>query len=353
MARKTSRGFTLAELMIVVAIIALLVAVILPVFHGVYAHQRYTECTSNLRHLGVIYSNIFTTRQMKNERSVGSLGPGWPKQFQQYASGETKVFWCPGAEGEGTWEKASLDQYYNEVYIGANYQGAMSLSENTSPFVWRLSETQFKIFLSSPGHGKSYNYTGYKPDSNPNVYYYLLEDNAWRGGGDMDFWDVNYRVETDGINYKLTVEPGYTAYYHNLTLGTGPGKTILIDGAQRKRGETVDIRGKGVASYGMNTVADQVSPGTGGKILIMDFDLEIAAGSQYDLTGQYVKQLAERWIPDPNNPSNGPTFARHYKKANVLFTDGTVKLMSISDIHPSILANQIRYWDPREEDRRP
>ena len=90
-----------------------------------------------------------------------------------------------GAEGEGEWEKASLEQYYNEVYIGTNYQGAMSLSENNSPFVWRLSETDFNAFLKAPGHGRGFNYQGYVPDGNPNVYYYLLEDNAWRGGGDM------------------------------------------------------------------------------------------------------------------------------------------------------------------------
>jgi prepilin-type processing-associated H-X9-DG protein len=92
-------------------------------------------------------------------------------------------------------------------------------------------------------------------------------------------------------------------------------------------------------------------PGSGGKILIMDFDLEIVAGSQYDPDdkGLYTQQLAERWIPDPNNPSNGPTFARHYKKANVLFTDGSVKLMSIPDIHPAVVRNQIKYWDPKHE----
>ena len=344
-------GFTLAELLTVISIIVLLVAVLSPVLKDIYAYQRRIACTNNLEQLGVAYSNIYSTRQMKGERGIGTLGSGWPKQFETYVSGAKQVFWCPEAEGEGEWEKASLEQYYNEVYIGTTYQGAMSLSENASPFVWKLSETQFNVFLSSPGHGRGYNYTGYVPDANPNVYYYLLEDNAWRGGGDMDFWDVNYKVETDGINYKLTVYPGYTAYHHNLTLGTGPGKKILIGEAQQRRGETVEVKGKGVASYGINTVADQVVPGSGGKILIMDYDLEIAAGSLYDETGERAKQLSERWIPDPNNPSNGPKFARHGKKANVLFTDGHVKLMPVADIHPGIIKNCEEYWDPRQDYR--
>jgi prepilin-type N-terminal cleavage/methylation domain-containing protein/prepilin-type processing-associated H-X9-DG protein len=347
MKRTSRRAFTLAELMTVVSVIALLAAVLVPALSSVFDYQRMIACKNNLEQLGVAYGTIYYTRQVKGERGIGSLGHGWPKQFSTYVSGSKKVFWCPAGEGEGKWEKASLDQYYDEVYIGANYQGAMSLSENASPFVWRLSETQFRQFLASPGHGRGYSYTGYTPDSNPDVYYYLLEDNAWRGGGDMDFWDVNYRVETDGINYKLTVATGYTAYFHNLILGQGASRKVLIPDVQKHNGQTVEVKGKGVATYGLNTVGDQVLPGTGGKILIMDYNLEVAAGSQYDETGERARQLVKDWIPDPNNPSNGPRFARHYRKANVLFTDGSVKLMRISDIHPGIVGNCAKYWDPQ------
>lgn len=346
MKRGIRRAFTLAELLTVIAVIALLLAVLMPAFNGVFEHERMVACQHNLKELGQVYGTIYSTRQMKGERGIGTLGHGWPKQFATYASGSKEVFWCPSGEGEGKWEQASLDQYYDEVYIGDTYQGAMSLSENASPFVWRLSETQYNEFLAAPGHGKGYNYHGYVPDSTPNVYYYLLEDNAWRGGGDMDFWDVNYRVETDGINYKLTVKPGYTGYHHNLILGQGASRKVLIPEVQQHQNETVEVKGKGIATYGINTVADQVLPGSGGKILIMDFDVEVAAGSPYDETGERAGQLLTKWVPDPNNPANGPRFARHYKKANVVFTDGSVKLMPIADIHPDIPGNCEKYWDP-------
>jgi len=347
MSRFAKRGFTLAELLVVIAIIALLVAVLMPTLNSAFAYQRYVNCAHNLSELGIAYGTMYSSRQMNGETGIGSLDSGWPKQFEQFVSGAKSVFWCPASGEEGLMEKASLANYYNEVYIGTNYQGAMSLSETASVWVWRLSQTQYNVFINSPGHGQGYNYTGYKPDSTPNVYYYLLEDNAWAGGGDRDFWDVIYKIETDGINYKITVGDGGTAYHHNLTLGTGPSKKILIAEAQNNRGQSVEVKGKGVASYGVNTVADQVLPGKGGKILIMDYDVITAAGSPYDETGDRASQLAKDWQPDPNNPANGPRFARHYRKANVLFTDGSVKLMNIQDIRPSIPRNCAEYWNPK------
>ena len=347
MNRFARRGFTLAELLVVIAVIALLVAVLMPTLNSVFVYQRYVNCAHNLSELGVAYGTMYSSRRMNRETGIGSLDSGWPKQFEPYVSGSQSVFWCPAAGAENVMEKASLKNYYNEVYIGTTYQGAMSLSETASIWVWRLSQTQYDVFINSPGHGQSYPYTGYKPDSNPNLYYYLLEDNAWAGGGDKDYWDVIYKIETDGVNYKITAGTGYTGYHHNLTLGTGPGKKILIAEAQDHRGVSVEIKGKGVASYGVNTVADQVLPGKGGKILILDYDVITAAGSPYDETGDRASQLAKDWQPDPNNPANGPRFARHMRKADVLFTDGSVKLMPIADIHPGIPKNCAQYWDPK------
>ncbi len=341
------RGFTLAEMLVVIAVIGLLVAILAPVLDSALSYERYVACKSNLEKLGQAYATMYSTRRMNKLTGIGSLGSGWPKMFQPYLSSSASVVCCPASGVEGGMEQASLDQYYNEVYIGNNYQGAMALSESDSPFVWKLSQTQFNVFLNAPGHGKGYNYTGYQPDSNPSVYYYMLEDNAWRGGGDMDFWDVNYKIETDGINVVITVTPGYTGYTHNLTQGTGPGKKILIADTKRKHGQTVEIPGKGIASYGINTVADQIEPGDGDKILLMDYDYITVAGSQYDETGDRANQLNERWRPDPNDPTGPLKFARHMRKANVLFTNGTVRLMNPDDIHPENPENCTKYWDPR------
>ncbi len=50
------RGFTLIELMVVIAVIALLAAVLFPVFLSVRAKGRQTACLSNLEQLGLAFS---------------------------------------------------------------------------------------------------------------------------------------------------------------------------------------------------------------------------------------------------------------------------------------------------------
>jgi prepilin-type N-terminal cleavage/methylation domain-containing protein/prepilin-type processing-associated H-X9-DG protein len=350
MNRFTRRGFTLAEVLVVIAVIALLVAVLMPVLNSAFTYQRYVNCSHNLSELGVAYGTMYSNRRMMGLTGIGTLGTGWPKMFEPFVSGSQSVFWCPAAEGEGIWKKASLDAYYDEVYISGVYQGAMSLSESASPWVWRLSQTQFDVFKNTAGHGQNYPYVangGYKPDDNPNLYYYCLEDNAWKGGGDKDFWDIMFKIETDGINYKITCVQGITGYVHNFYVVKGGVKEIIWADCRNFDGKSVEVKGTGIASYGINTVGDRVLPGMGGKILIMDYDLVIAAGSPYDDTGGRASQLAKDWQPDPTNPANGPHFARHYRKANVLFTDGSVKLMPIQDIHPGIPQNCPQYWDPK------
>lgn len=50
--KSSGRGFTLVELLVVVAILAVLAGIILPVFASVRASARRTSCLSNLKQLG-------------------------------------------------------------------------------------------------------------------------------------------------------------------------------------------------------------------------------------------------------------------------------------------------------------
>ena len=51
-----NRGFTLIELLVVISIIALLTAILLPVFFSVRGKARQTVCVSNLRQIGMAIS---------------------------------------------------------------------------------------------------------------------------------------------------------------------------------------------------------------------------------------------------------------------------------------------------------
>jgi len=345
--KATSRGFTLPELMVVVVLIVLLVAVLMPVLTGAFAYQRYTACTNNLHNLGVAYGTLYATKRRSNQISIGLLGSGWTAALSPYLSGDKTSFWCPAEPEGGVPKPASLDDFYDEVYIGSNYQGTVSLGRDDGVFIWRMSQTQFDQLAGTSGHGKNYNYTGYVPDSNPNVYWFVAEDMAWQTAPDKDFWDIMFKLETDGINTTITVKRGQTGYIHNFYYMKGGTREDIWRDCRNYDGESIVVKGVGAATYGVNTVVERIPPATGNKILILDYQHITAACSQYDETGERAYQLANTWIPDPNNPSNGPRFARHYKKANAVFTDGSVKLMPISDIHPEIIDNCIKYWDPK------
>ena len=99
--RKRSGGFTLIELMIVIAIIAILAAILVPNFIRARAQGQFTACKSNLK-------NIATALEMYSTDAQGR----YPTALSLLSSGEKYLKTIPTCASAGT-------DTYSSVYTRA------------------------------------------------------------------------------------------------------------------------------------------------------------------------------------------------------------------------------------------
>lgn len=74
MARPKNRGFTLIELLVVVAVIAILIALLLPAVQQAREAARRSQCTNNLKQIGLAFQNYHATANIFPNSEVGGIG---------------------------------------------------------------------------------------------------------------------------------------------------------------------------------------------------------------------------------------------------------------------------------------
>jgi len=84
--KKSKKGFTLIELMIVIAIIAILAAILVPNFLRARAQGQLTACKSNLKNIGTAMEMYSSDSQGRYPTNLSLITPNYLKTIPTCAS---------------------------------------------------------------------------------------------------------------------------------------------------------------------------------------------------------------------------------------------------------------------------
>lgn len=116
---RKAKGFTLIELMIVIAIIAILAAILVPNFIRARAQGQATACKSNLKNIGTALEMYSTDSSGRFPTTLVSLTPNYLKSIPSCPSVGTITY-----TGSG-YTSASIPDAYTVVCNGStNHTGA-------------------------------------------------------------------------------------------------------------------------------------------------------------------------------------------------------------------------------------
>ncbi len=132
----TLQGFTLIEMLVVVAIVATLAAILFPVFSRVRQNARRAVCASNLRQLGLawlMYASDYDERacpsynasQADDAWDFHHLPSGaWTTGFLGVYTRDGEIHGCPDNPFRPSPTKRPYNGYgYNATYIGGDFYG--------------------------------------------------------------------------------------------------------------------------------------------------------------------------------------------------------------------------------------
>ena len=131
--RQYGRGFTLIESLTVIAIIAILTAMLLPVLASARSKGQQTVCMSNMRNIGfaiAMYASDWKYFPMHSFSRIGVKNYRWMNMIMPYVKNEG-VFKCPAADWDpvffedGVRSRSDQNYGYNWQFLGNGRMAAL------------------------------------------------------------------------------------------------------------------------------------------------------------------------------------------------------------------------------------
>ncbi|MEN6305862.1 MAG: type II secretion system protein [Armatimonadia bacterium] len=207
--RNAKKGFTLVELLVVIGIIAILMAILFPVFQTVREKARQAKCQANLHQIAV------ALKEFRADHGHYPPAPYWDSVNNKYAGGisdlypdyikEKDLFLCPDDRQIDGVEKQAKDRIYS------SYNGWVA-DPGTSWDFETVDATRPDTDATVNGPKRTYNY-------------YAFSEEGWDAFNDTD-WP--YVKPTLTLPAWLRNEKLRWRHYPALWNRSAPDNTIIV-----------------------------------------------------------------------------------------------------------------------------
>lgn len=115
--RHSQAGFKFWEITVVLAIIALVAAILFPVFQKTRPHSPRRSCQSQMKQLGFAFVQYVQDSDELMPRGVNAAGNGWAGEIYSYTK-TTEVYHCPDDEHDGPYVSYAENQNVAKQNLG-------------------------------------------------------------------------------------------------------------------------------------------------------------------------------------------------------------------------------------------
>jgi len=321
-------GFTIIELLVVVAIIALLAVILSPSLTSVMELARKSVCASNLHEC----SDMLRLNTTGREQQAVPFAGEWFTYVIKH--GGVDALHCPSDDTDPSFEETTA---LADTYAVQNARDFTNIQDaiNTGS-----SREDGQVLVNPPGIAGDHGWN--PPDPGSNQVLFCIDDDAaffvdtaeisitpiWVPGDGSNCGSEHWIVVDDGSpNWRSDIEAFLRSVTNTSTPGPESGDPRVV---MRLTGRRYDdkledtyVVGRQVASYGMSTAVNSQAP-TPGQLMLVEYATSVVRAS-----GSYVN------IEESLRP-------RHSGQANYATTDGSVDSMTQEELEWEFDSTQTR-----------